>query len=221
MLAFAVLFFAFARPLGKGGEGFGRDTTAALRGLAMLGIMLHHIHNALGYSSTVLILAGYLTTGLFFFISGYGNTLSVNKRPKVSLDWLYKKILKIYIPFFAAYWIYYLFLILMHPELCPGIKETMVDLVTVSLPNEISWFPKIILLCFAVHWIAKKLFRNDTLQNGFITAVILVYMFCVILSAAFLQGRVFFQSCFRRSKAENTYPSFCASFFLLYPLSFR
>lgn len=48
MVAFLVCFFAFTRPLEKDEHGFDRDTTATLRGLAMLGIVLHHIHNRLG-----------------------------------------------------------------------------------------------------------------------------------------------------------------------------
>ena len=59
MAAFVVCFLGFTRPLEKGEQGFGRDTTATLRGLAMLGIVLHHIHNRFGYASPILSSIGY------------------------------------------------------------------------------------------------------------------------------------------------------------------
>ncbi len=179
MALFVVLFAIFIRPLKSGEQGFDRDTTATFRGLAMLGIIIHHIHNKLGYNSQVLLPMGYLATGLFFFISGYGNTLSINKQDSVKVNWLYNKLLKIYVPFFAAYWIYYIILITFYSDLCPTIKETLIDLLTVSLPNEVNWFLKVILCCFLTHWIVRKLFENVLVQNiviVFVTIVSIVFM---------------------------------------------
>lgn len=176
MAAFVIGFLGFTRLLAKDEQGFDRDTTATLRGVAMIGIVIHHIHNRFGYASPVLSSIGFLATGLFFFISGYGNMLSINKRNEVKFDWLYKKVLKIYIPFFVAYWVYYLCLTLMYGDLRPSGRNTIIDIVSVSLPNEVSWFPKIILLCFAVHWISKKLFHNVLFQNGFILSAVLIYI---------------------------------------------
>lgn len=176
MAAFVIGFLVCTRRLAKDEQGFDRDTTATLRGVAMIGIVLHHIHNRFGYASPVLSSIGFLATGLFFFISGYGNMLSINKRNEVKLDWLYKKVLKIYIPFFVTYWVYYLCLSLIYADLRPSGTETIIDILSVSLPNEVSWFPKIILLCFAIHWIAKKLFHNVLFQNGFILSSILIYI---------------------------------------------
>lgn len=102
--------------------------------------------------------------------------LSINKRNEVKFEWIFKKILKIFIPFFAAYWVCFLCLTLFYADLRPTGIDTIIDIITVSLPNQVSWFPKIILLCFAVHWIAKKLFNNVLLQNGLILSVILLYI---------------------------------------------
>lgn len=176
MFAFVIYFLVFTRPLAKDEQGFGRDTTAALRGLAMIGIVLHHIQNRFGYPTPVLSSIGYLATGLFFFISGYGNMLSINKGNKVKLEWIFKKFFKIYIPFFVAYWAYYLCLAVMYADLRPNGVDTIIDIVSVSLPNEVSWFPKIILLCFAIQWIAKKLSDKVFLQNGFILSAVIIYI---------------------------------------------
>ena len=106
----ALLFFAFfvcSRQIGNY-TIFGRDSTDSLRGLAMLGIILHHIHNRLGLCSPIISQVGYLATGLFFFISGYGNMLSINKKNDINVKWFVRKLLKIYVPFFVAYWFYYI-----------------------------------------------------------------------------------------------------------------
>ena len=96
----------FTKTIESNNTYFERRTTNSLRGIAMLAIVLHHIHNNLGFWSPVMSQVGYLATGLFFFISGYGNTLSIEKRECLKLSWLIDKIKKIYIPFIWAYVLY-------------------------------------------------------------------------------------------------------------------
>ena len=170
-----VLILAVSKPISKNSEIFGRDSTASLRGLAMLGIMLHHIQNELGLCSPILIQVGYIATGLFFFISGYGNTISLNKNGS-SIKWIWNKFLKIYIPFFVVYWFCFICLYAIYPLELPTEIETIKDMVTISLPNQASWFPKIILLCFAVHWLANKLFLNKKIQTLVVFCCIVIYI---------------------------------------------
>ena len=175
---FVIAFLAFARIFrGQNNQGFGKDTTASIRGIAMIGIILHHIHSRFQGQSPILAATGFLGTGIFFFISGYGNMLSINRREdSVKIDWFLKKLVKLYIPFFVAYWIYFCVLELFYKDLVPSVKEILIDLVTASLPNKDSWFIKIILLCFLVHWIAKNLFSDCFKQNLFIFVVIAIYV---------------------------------------------
>lgn len=173
---FFIYFLCFTRPLEKGKPGFNKDTTAAIRGLAMLVIVLHHIHNNLGFNSPILSQMGYLATGLFFFVSGYGNMLSLNKSNNTKFSWIIQKVVKIYTPFLVGYWVLWLVLNFAYPQQCPSVMDTLIDHITVSLPITTTWFPKIILLCFAIHWIAKKLFNNTIPQNAFILVCILIYI---------------------------------------------
>lgn len=168
-------FLVSTRRLDNREDCFGRDTTASLRGLAMFGIMIHHMHTRMGGHSPVLSPSGYLGVGLFFFISGYGNMLSLNRRQDIRVKWLIDKLVKLYIPFFVAYWIFFGMLEIFYSDLVPTPKELLFDLVTLSLPNKDTWFVKIILLCFLIHWLAKKLTSDITKQNAIITIAILVY----------------------------------------------
>lgn len=129
----------------------------------MLGIILHHIHNRLQYSSPILSQVGYLATALFFFISGYGNHISLNKNA-VEMRWLIKKFKKIYCPFLVTYVMYCLTLLIGYHDMVPSLHESVTDLMIVSLPNQVSWFPKIILVCFIVHWGVRLVAKNKNKQ---------------------------------------------------------
>ena len=156
---------------------FTKEKSDSLRSILSIIIVLHHVYLSMGYGFLSQFKSwGAVVVSIFFFISGYGNMLSINKRKEVKLEWIYKKILKIYVPFFVAYWIDYLCLTLMYADLRPSGRDTVIDILSVSLPNQVSWFPKIILLCFAVHWIAKKLFNNVLFQNGLILSAVLLYI---------------------------------------------
>lgn len=154
---------------------FDRESTATLRGIAMLGIILHHVHNVLGYHSIVITSVGYLATGLFFFISGFGNTLSMRRKPHLPITWFVEKFKKIYIPFFVVYWVYFCSIVFQYHNQAPQFSDVVFHLVTVTLPNQVSWFPKIILLCFFLHGIVKLLFKQESIQILVMSAALCVY----------------------------------------------
>lgn len=185
-----VMFLVQSRTIADGAI-FERDSTAALRGVVMIGIILHHIHNRLGFDSPVLKQMGDIANGFFFFVSGYGNTLSVNKRDTIDIKWFIKKYLKILVPFLAAYCIFFLGIALLFPSEVPNKKELIWDILTISLPNQVSWFPKIIVLCFLVQYVAKKIFRKPMMQFLAISAVLCGY---VVLMIGFRMGLFWYAS---------------------------
>lgn len=154
---------------------FSRFTTESMKGLAMIAIMLHHIRNSLEASSFVLGATGYIGTGIFFLISGYGNELSLRKTDNTTFKWLWKKIKKIYLPFLACYILwegFYLF----SQDGQLDFFAILEDLLTISLPNMINWFPKIILLCFLLHWISIKGNKENRKRVTIISCIFLVYV---------------------------------------------
>lgn len=170
------LFLSRSTAIDDADAFFCKDSTSSLRGLAMLGIILHHIHNELQYGSFLLSSVGYLSTGLFFFISGYGNSLSLKKTHHVTFSWLKKRIQKIYIPFLITYCFYYLTDIVLFPSEVPSLKDVIPDLVIISLPNMVSWFPKIIILCYFLHWSFKNVTSKENLHLGAMGLAIGLYI---------------------------------------------
>ena len=87
---------------------FQKESTYSLRGICMLLIVLHHIYQytASRYGVTypmplaiILQSLGYLATGVFFLLSGYGLTFSMKRSEPISLSYSVKQLLKIYKPF--------------------------------------------------------------------------------------------------------------------------
>lgn len=66
-----------------------RSRTYNLRGICMLMIMFHHINNKLGHVFSFMNGWGYIATGIFLFLSGFGLFVSLKKRntpPQLRLD---------------------------------------------------------------------------------------------------------------------------------------
>lgn len=88
----------------------------------------------------------------------------MKKNSLVQVQWLSKKIFKIYIPFLVVYVIYYASNVMLYPTEVPTFTEVLQDVLTVSVPNQVSWFPKIILACFFVHWLIKRFCTGSVLK---------------------------------------------------------
>lgn len=168
-IIFVILFFISTSPHNV--TPFDKGTTASIRGLCMISIILSHICIHCGLFSHVLIPAGHLSTSFFFFVSGYGNQLSTNK---ISSRWLLKKYAKICKPFLFCYAIFCLYLAIFNN--LPPIRDILVDIFTLSLPNTINWFSKIIVLCFTLHFISKIIAKKELYQILLLDLSIFTYM---------------------------------------------
>lgn len=185
LLLLILLFSLYTRPLKKDEQGFSKDTTASFRGIAVLGIILHHVHNMLKFRSPFLSPTGYITTGLFLFISGYGNTLSLAKNKSVKLSWILKKLIKLYLPFVVAYFTTYIVMLAYYNNVLPGKSDIIEDITTLSMPNKESWFTKFILVCFILHWILKIIFQNHTTIPNIIMVLTAFYYMYAMKDARF------------------------------------
>ena len=71
-----------------------KNETLTLRGISIVFVVLHHICQRVSFSHFIAkpFLAGvYLFVGLFFFLSGYGNFISLEKVSK-KRSWLTKRL---------------------------------------------------------------------------------------------------------------------------------
>lgn len=170
LLACVVYMICLRKPAVDG--GFDRQTTAVIRGVAMIGIVLHHIGNGLGLASPIMFSVGYLATGVFFFISGYGNTLSIDKCTKVNITWLTKKLSKILLPFFIFFVLFYITAFDR-----PDVKSALKELIRLNTPTGGQcWFIKIILFCFIIHFISALLFKSKKWRCTVLFILTVIYI---------------------------------------------
>lgn len=87
---------------------FNRNDTYSLRGLCMICIIFHHLYQFLSSkyglsfplpAGILLQNIGYLATGVFFIISGYGLFVSIKKNNPLDGRYIVKHLLNLYIPF--------------------------------------------------------------------------------------------------------------------------
>lgn len=173
-----------------------KETTDALKGIAMLMIVLHHMAtNLIGtiqligweyYALAFMCRVGNLGTAIFIFLSGYGNYISyckMNKRKrrsnlrKESIQWVCSRILRILIEFIIAYIIVVgIYIICKIPMNIVNIQEGIRGLITITFPNTSTWFLKMLLLLYFLFGLSFGHFKDDSRACMAMTVVIL----CII-----------------------------------------
>lgn len=108
-------------------EFLNRDYTSILRGLCMIAIVFSHTANEFSallaeYHIAGLLICGRLATGIFFFLSGYGLTLSI-QRNSIDRSYVVRHLRHLLLPY-LIFWIFYI----------------VVGLLTQTLPTDISFY---------------------------------------------------------------------------------
>lgn len=160
-------------------DGFlDKGFTTPLIGALMILIVLHHILDVVGYPNhfTWFKFNGYL--GCFFFISGYGNWISINKSDTIS--WLVKRLKRLYVIFIPAFIVMTLLLVganyLGYTEYKINIPLFIKDFAIFSLPYTVNWFPKVFIITIIIFFIVCKLIKNDTYRLVVLTILSIAYI---------------------------------------------
>lgn len=168
----------------NGNEILGKKNTTAMRGIAIIMVILHHYsqyYSTPGYFHQILDQFGYLAVGLFFVLSGYGNKISFQKRQfnkKNSLLWLLKRIFHIYVTFWVILIIAYpLMQYICGIEWKPEI--VLQNCITLTLPTWTNWYLKIQVMLYIIFVLTECLFHKVKYSSAIITVLLLCYIVCV------------------------------------------
>lgn len=163
-----------------------KNNTYEVRGLCMLLILFHHIYVQLiqmgcciPYVSILLSPGGYLGTGLFFFMSGYGLYHSMAFKEILPASYLWKRLLKMWSVFIVAYMLTSIPMML-NNEFGGG---NLIDFLTLTIPHTTTWFFKVIVLTYIVTFLIFKLNVNRGWKVGMVTFVSVIYY---VISSKFL-----------------------------------
>ena len=133
-------------------ELFNRQDTIYLRGLAIIAIVLHHVFQFTSskygvvypfFLSILLSNLGNMGCAVFFLLSGYGLSCSVEKNFPISISYVYKHLIKLLEPFLFI-WLIDTFFV----HYLDSISIT--NLFTLSIYSNQYWFLKEILLLYII-----------------------------------------------------------------------
>lgn len=160
---------------------FDKDRTYALRGICMLMIMASHIPLVLGTNSTFfsryLIGWGYIATGVFFFLSGFGLYMSLTTKHTLPFSWLKVKLKKLIYPFIFAFFCYCLLALFLDRNIFK--LDLFKQLISFTIPGTTTWFFKVILGLYLLTWLV---FRTNK-SNAQKVAIICICSFIYFITA--------------------------------------
>ena len=165
--------------LKRGGQIFAKQDTYTLRGLCMLAIIIHHVWmysslNDFFHGGTTMSLIfkyfGFLGTGVFFMISGFGMFHSLTHKA-IDFNYIISKIVKLLIPFIVSWFVYIILFLLIDASFS---WDLLGDFFTFALPNNETWFLRVIIALYVVSIIAFKTSRS------FLKPIIYVFLSSLI-----------------------------------------
>ncbi len=124
-----------------------------LRALSISFIVLHHIAQRVDKTSFVAIpflCFVYLFVALFFFLSGYGNAVSVGKVKGLPVKWLGKRLFTMMFFYFVGLGLN----VIINWELYVDGSEVFTDVVHLTYSPYTLWFFKVLLGCYLMTFIA-------------------------------------------------------------------
>lgn len=158
------------------------DSMKSLRGLAAIGVILHHISQEQIFQKngelSVFLNAGAFFVALFFFCSGYGLIVSLNKKSNYFEGFFKKRIVKgILIAFYVDIVIYGIV------YLIDGVKfkvpQFLFNLSGLTMMNVYAWFPITLAFLYVAFYLIFKNVKNH--KAGYA----LMFLFIAVLAAIF------------------------------------
>lgn len=163
-------------------KSFNRDYTYFLRGLCMLMIVFSLTANEfadllLQYHLDCVWKCGKLATGIFFFLSGYGLSLSI-RRNEIGKAYICRHIKNLLRPY-LVFWLFYILMGLYTEHL--SLKEPFYFFV-LKIPNADSWFFRTILGIYVIYLTMARFLKPYA--NLGITVCIVAYAVVLMSSEA-------------------------------------
>lgn len=160
-------------------ELFSKNNMYVLRGVSMLLIILHHINHHADIAFGIALLGrlldelGYLSTGVFFLLSGYGLTVSINKNQPITLSYCTKRLFRIFYTFLYAYVFCLVGLWILGADVT--LLDILMDISTLSMPFSPTWFLKTIFCVYVVYFMISYYVKQPEKQLMILFGIFAVY----------------------------------------------
>lgn len=148
----------------------------------MLFIIFHHVYlstlkfGGVTYLGAILKPAGFIATGVFLFLSGYGMYYSINKKESISLGYIANKMTKLLLPYWYA-WIVYAIIMISVPSISFSSVDVVSNFFTLGMPlGESNWFFRVIVGVYLLSFIVFKIVNKWNFRILIITILSAFYM---------------------------------------------
>ena len=158
-----------------------------VRALSIFFIVLHHIAQRVDCTSVLAIPFlnfVYLFVGLFFFLSGYGNGVSLEKAKKIPVNWLGKRLLTMVFFYIVGLGLN----VLINMRLYEDYSGVLRDFLHLTYSPYTLWFFKVLLVCylltFLVAFFERKVLASNNANltgGGIIMAASLIFIFLCLV----------------------------------------
>lgn len=179
MICISTYFFRVKTGSVDGINGLDRNTTLALKGIAIVTIITHHLVQKMSVPGILLPYKGlgYLATGIFFFLSGYGLSEQYIISKETDKTYWIKRISNVYIPLIITMVSLHVLL-----NILKGSWQTLfVDIVNGIFGH---WYIRMLSVWYAVFFIVLKICRDNRKRViCFWVMAAIIYAICVWLGA--------------------------------------
>ncbi|MCR5764282.1 MAG: acyltransferase [Treponema sp.] len=159
------------------------SVSKSLRGMAALGVMLHHISQEQTFQQaggngrpgviSLFVNIGYLFVALFFFWSGFGLIKSLNAKRDYLKGFMKKRVIKILvIPFYVSVLIYAAFHLIIRTKM--PVAQWIANFTGLTLMNDYAWYPIVAGILYTVFYL---LFKNVKSRKVCFAAIALIILF--------------------------------------------
>ncbi len=168
-------------------DEFNEDYTSlevmkSLRGIAAIGVMLHHISQEYMLQEegvlSAFVNAGVYFVAIFFFCSGYGLIKSFDSKKNYLKGFISKRIVKtLVVPFYINAWIYGLFFFITKMGLEK--LQWVTNLTGLTMMNTYAWFPIVLAILYLMFYLCFRFIKNRPV------CFVIIFVFMIAMGIGF------------------------------------
>ena len=152
------------------------EVTKAVRGIAAIGVILHHISQEQDFQETgvmsLFVNIGFLFVAIFFFCSGYGLVKSLKTKPDYFKGFFRRRLTVLVIPYYVSIVLYTIFYFATGTRFAP--VQWITNTLGVTLVNSYCWYVIVLAILYVVFYLVYKKIKNDKVRLGIMLGVLLV-----------------------------------------------
>ena len=152
------------------------EVTKAVRGIAAIGVILHHISQEQDFQEagviSLFVNIGFLFVSIFFFCSGYGLVKSLKTKPDYLNGFFRRRLSVLIVPYYVSIVLYTIFYFATGTRFAP--VQWITNTLGVTLVNSYCWYVIVISILYVLFYLVYKHIKNDKIRLTIVIAFIIL-----------------------------------------------